>query len=133
MRSNMLDDRFNRFHSRARGCLGLLAALLLAGCATTQMVESWTAPGLTPSDLEFERVVAIAVMPEVSRQRIVEDALAATATRTKVIPAYTILEPAERTNVERLRKALERNGIDGAVTVHLVGVDKKETYVPGSP
>jgi hypothetical protein len=120
----------------ARSCsraLPPLLALVLAGCATTHIVESWTAPGLTPADLQFDHVVAIAVMPEVARQRIVEDALAAAAEQTRVTPAHAILTPGDRAEVDRLRQVLERNGIDGAVAVSLVGVDEKQTYVPGTP
>jgi hypothetical protein len=113
--------------------LGLLLGLVLVqGCATTTLVETWQAPGLEPADLEFEDVVAIAVMPDETRQRLVEDALAAAATHTKVTPAYTILEPEDRDDPARLRAALERNGIDGAVTVTLVDTEKQQTYVPGT-
>jgi hypothetical protein len=109
--------------------LSSLCAFVVAGCATTNIVESWTAPGLTAAELEFQHVVAIAAVRETSRQRIVEDALAAAATRTRVTPGYAILTPEDRADVERLRTALERHGIDGAITVRLVGVEEKETYV----
>ncbi|MEN8158843.1 MAG: hypothetical protein ABFS41_02090 [Myxococcota bacterium] len=99
-------------------------------CATTHIVERWTAPGLTAADLEFQHVIAIAAVPEPSRQRLVEDALARAATRTRVTPAYTILEPEHRADVEQLRTVLERHGIDGAITVRLVGVEETQTYVP---
>jgi len=113
--------------------LALLLGLALAqGCATTTLVETWQAPGLEPADLSFDHVVAIAVMPDETRQRIVEDALAAAATHTKVTPAYTILEPEDRADPKRLRAVLERNGIDGAVTVTLVDTEKQQTYVPGT-
>ena len=113
---------------------GLLLALLLAGgCATTKIVESWTAPGLKAEDLHFKHVLAIAVMPDATRQRIVEDALAAAATRTEVTPAYTLLSPEDRTNVDRVREVLLKNGIDGVVTVTLVDAKQQQTYVPGSP
>lgn len=112
--------------------LVLWLGLCLAGCATTQIIESWTAPGLTPKDLEFQHVAAIAVMPDSARQRIVEDALVRSGGDTKVTPGYQILGPSDRGDVERVRQVLERNGIDGAVTVSLVGVDEKQTYVPGN-
>ena len=109
-----------------------LCLALVAGCATTQIVETWKAPELTAADLEFEHLVAIAVMPDATRQRIVEDKLAAAATRAKVTPAYQILEPEDRADVARLREVLERHGIDGAVTVTLVDTEKQQTYVPGT-
>jgi hypothetical protein len=109
--------------------LASLCALPIAGCATTHIVESWTAPGLTAAELDFQHVVAIAAVREPSRQRIVEDALAEAATRTRVTPGHTILRPEDRADVERLRSALERHGIDGAITVRLVGVEESQSYV----
>jgi len=111
----------------------LLVFLSLAvGCSSTKLVESWSAPGVDASDLSFQHVVAIAVLSDVSRQRIAEDALAGEATDTKVTAAYTILSKRDRADTERLRAVLEKNGIDGAITVRLTGVEDKQTYVPGT-
>ena len=109
-----------------------VAAVLVAGCGTTRIVESWTAPGLEASDLAFEHVIAIAVLAEESSQRIAEDTIASTATSTKVTPAYTLVSAEDRADVERLRRVLTEHGIDGAITVRLVGVEKVQTYVPGT-
>jgi hypothetical protein len=109
-----------------------LAALLATGCSTTKIVESWEAPGLVASDLAFEHVIAIAEVRAIARQRVAEDALATAVTRTKVTPAHTLLSQEDRADVERLRQALIRNDIDGAITVRLVGIEDRQTYVPGS-
>ncbi len=111
--------------------LALVALCLFVGCSTTKIVDSWTAPGLVASDLSFEHVVAIAALPDELRQRIVEDAIAGSTTRTKVTPAYTLLSQADRADVKRLRAVLERHGIDGAITLSLVRVEDKTRYVPG--
>ena len=108
------------------------ALALAAACAATRAVDTWTASGLSPDDLAFEHVVAIAALQEVSRQRVAEDALASAITRTKVTPAYQLMDQAERADAERLRAVLDRNGVDGAITVRLVGIEDKQTYVPGS-
>ncbi len=111
--------------------LTLVCLSLLVGCSTTKIVDSWTAPGLVASDLAFKHVIAIAALPDELRQRIVEDAIAGSATRTKVTPAYTLLSQADRADVKRLRAVLERHGIDGAITLSLVRVEDKTKYVPG--
>lgn len=108
-----------------------LPALLAPACTNTRIVESWKPPGLQPTDIRFEHVVAIALMPDVARQRLVEDTLAKSATRTRVTPAYAIVSREDRADVERLRAVLEQQGIDGAVVVRLMDVNQKETYVPG--
>lgn len=111
--------------------LTLVGLFLLVGCSTTKIVDSWTAPGLVASDLAFKHVVAIAALPDELRQRIVEDAIAGSATRTKVTSAYTLMSQADRADVKCLRSVLERHGIDGAITLSLVRVEDKTKYVPG--
>ncbi|HKJ23441.1 MAG TPA: hypothetical protein VKB65_01370 [Myxococcota bacterium] len=112
--------------------LALALGLLLGACSTTRIVDSWTAPDLTPSDLQFHHVVAIAALADPTSQRVAEDAVAQAATRTRVTPAYEILTPADRGDPELLRAALAKAGVDGAVTVRLLGVDERTTYVPGT-
>jgi hypothetical protein len=85
---------------------------------------------VTAAELEFQHVVAIAAVREPTRQRVVEDALAAAATRTRVTPGYTILTAEDRADEDRLRTALTRHDIDGAITVRLVDVEQSQTYVP---
>ena len=112
--------------------LVLAGLCLFVGCSTTKIVDSWTAPGVVASDLSFEHIVAIAAVPDELRQRIVEDAIAGSATNTKVTPAYTLVSQADRADVDRLRTVLERHGIDGAITLSLVRVEDKTRYVPGA-
>jgi hypothetical protein len=110
-------------------CLALIA---LAACASTRIVDSWTAPGLTPASLNFEHVVAIAAVSDETTRRIAEETLARSVTRTRVTPAYELVGEADRVDGEHLRAALRKQGIDGAVMVRLVGVQDKQTYVPGT-
>ena len=110
----------------------LTALTLLVGCASTHLVDTWSAPDLTPSDLQFKNVVAIALVADGTQQRIIEEALAENATRTKVTPAYALLTDADRANTDRMRKKLEGYGIDGVIAVRLVSLEDKETYVPGT-
>lgn len=114
-------------------CLALvLSCYVVLSCSNTRIVEQWTAPGLEPADLRFEHVVAVAVVPSETRQRIAEDALVARASRVKITPAYRVLSPADRGSVERAREVLMDLGIDGAIVVQLIGVDREQTYVPGT-
>ena len=112
--------------------LTLVGLSLLVACSTTKIVDTWTAPGLVASDLSFKHVVAIAALPDALQQRMVEDAIAGSATITKITPAYSLLSQADRANGERLRAVLDRHRIDGAITLRLVRVEDKTTYVPGA-
>jgi hypothetical protein len=112
--------------------VALLVGCATLGCASTRIVETWTSPGLSASDLSFQHVVAIAAVPDEVKQRMVEDVLVASATRTKVTAAYTVVNQQDRADPERLRAALDQHGFDGAITVRLVDIEDKESYVPGS-
>jgi len=113
--------------------LALLLGLSLAlSCSTTRILESWKEPGLKASDLSFQHVVAIAALRQESQQRIAEDAIVAAAGGTKVTAAYTLVSQADRADTDRLRAVLQKHGIDGAITVRLIGFDERQTYVPGS-
>ena len=117
--------------------IGWIACLILAcgvtsACSSTRIVEQWTAPGLEPADLQFEHVVAVAVVPGETQQRVAEDALVARASSVKITPAYQVLSPADRGSVDRARAVLTALGIDGAIVVQLIGVDREQTYVPGT-
>lgn len=114
-------------------CLALVLSYSIAlSCSSTRIEEQWTAPGLEPADLQFEHVVAVAVVPSETQQRVAEDALVARTSRVKVTPAYQLLSPADRGSVERARAVLTGLGIDGAIVVQLIGVDREQTYVPGT-
>ena len=118
--------------SPASFALSSLALLLLLGCASTRVVDSWIAPGVTPSSLSFRHVVAIAVVRDEATQNIAEEALAQNVKKTKVTPAYVLVTQSDRSDVERLRAKLTKAGVDGAVTVRLVDIQDRETYIPGA-
>lgn len=110
----------------------LIVTIALAlGCSSTRIVDTWQAPHLTASDLKFEHVVAIAITQKSARRSMAEDSLARAATRTRVSPAYTLLNDDERGNVERVRMLLTAARVDGAIVVRLLGAEEKQTYVPG--
>jgi len=112
--------------------IGIVLLALSLGCAaSTRIVESWAAPGLAPADLAFDHVVAIAVMRDEARRRAAEDAVAGVASRTRVTPGYALLGAGERADAERVAATLERQGIDGAITMRLIEVDREQTWVPG--
>jgi len=112
--------------------VSFLALPLLLGCASTRVVDSWVAPGVTPATLSFRHVVAIAVVRDEATQNIAEEALAQNVKKTKVTPAYVLVTQSDRLDVERLRAKLTKAGIDGAITVRLVDIRDKETYIPGA-
>lgn len=110
----------------------IAAACVSLACSNTQVQTAWSDPGVVPDDLVFEHVVAIAALRSEAEQRVVEDGFASAAIDTRVTPAYRLVSQADRADVERLRTALTRHQVDGAIVVRLVGIQEEQVFVPRS-
>lgn len=119
--------------SRLLGPLGLLITIgALASCgASTQFTDMWKDPSLTK--LDFKKVAVFALTSDMSMRRVVEDELVSHCKKVQAVASYTFLEPGEKSkDVEYVKGKVKEIGCDGAITMRVVGVDDKTTYVPGS-
>jgi hypothetical protein len=109
---------------------GLVAAVLLAGCATTstELTNSWKDP--TASGVRFKKVLTVCACKDDGTRRTVEDRLAAGIQGSQ--PSYSVLSDDQLGDREKTKQALKDGGFDGVVMMRLVSVDKSQTYVPGS-
>ena len=107
----------------------LLAAVLLAGCATssTQLVNSWKDPSAPGT--RFKKVLTVCACKDAGTRRTVEDRLAAAIKGSE--PSYSVLSDEQLGDRARTKQALLDGGFDGVVMLRLVSVDKSSTYVPG--
>ena len=110
--------------------LGILAAVLLAGCATksTEMVNTWKDPSAPGT--RFKKVLTVCACKNDGLRRTVEDRLAAAIQGSE--PSYAVLSDDQLDDKERTKAALQQGGFDGVVMLRLVSVDKSSTYVPGT-
>ena len=120
---------------RTLGLIGLwaAAAATLASCGTsTRFTDMWKDPEVTT--LNFQKVAVVAVTADQSMRRVAEDELVATmkAKKKDAVASYTLIDPAMAKDVEATKARIKESGCDGAVTMRVVGVDEKTTYVPGS-
>ena len=107
---------------------GVLAAVLLAGCApSTQLVNTWKDP--SAGSVRFKKVLTVCACKDDGTRRTVEDQLAAAIKGSE--PSYSVLSDAQLGNRELTKAALLEGGFDGVVMLRLVSVDKTATYVPG--
>jgi hypothetical protein len=108
---------------------GVLAAVLLAGCATnsTQLVNSWKDP--SAGGTRFKKVLTVCACKDDGTRRTVEDRLAAAIVGSE--PSYSVLTDDQLGDRNRTKQALVDGGFDGVVMLRLVSVDKSSTYVPG--
>lgn len=110
----------------------LLPATLIAGCASTQMVSQWTDPQYKSGPLT-KVVVFIAAKDEAVRRATEDRAVSALTGSTKGVASYTLFpdqRELDKKNEDRIKAALEKQGIDGAIVTRLEAVDKDSVYVP---
>jgi hypothetical protein len=108
-----------------------LAATLLGACSMTRLKTTWTAPGV--SGLQFEKVVAFAVIKDEVIRRNGEHEICERITSVPCVPAYAVVRDSDRGNVEKLAQQVDAAGFDGAVVLRYAGRRTEETYVPPTP
>lgn len=104
---------------------------LAAACASTRIVDRWRNPEV--GAISFEKVVAMAIVKDAGRRRVLEDAMAAEiqAVGATAQPAYTFVPDEQVRDDAAARRHFEREGFDGAVMLRVVGANTTQTYVPG--
>jgi hypothetical protein len=109
---------------------GVLAAVLLTGCATTstQLTNTWKDPAA--AGIKFKKILTVCACKDDGTRRTVEDRLAAAIQGSQ--PSYSVLSDEQLGDKGRTKQALKDGGFDGVVMLRLVSVDKSETYVPGT-
>jgi len=114
--------------------LTLCVSALMASCSpSTKLENSWRDPAVTINHTTFNKIMVAALLKNESTRRSVEEQLVERL-KGKGIPSYTMLMVKDMTpeNEERLKQKFDEKGIDGAIVMRLVDVNKKVAYVPGS-
>jgi hypothetical protein len=108
----------------------LLVTLLGAGCASTQLASTWSAPGVTPRP--FRNLVVFGVAANGKVRRAYEDSFVAAlrAHGVKARPGYGLLPDGGLGGAEAVAKAVSLSGADGVIITHLVGGRSETVYVP---
>ena len=77
-----------KFQGHTFGLAGLIAALMFAGCASTELVNQWSNPAYTSPS--FKRIMVIAVTKQASIRRNFEDEFVAQlkAAGVDAVPSY---------------------------------------------
>ncbi len=112
-----------------------LAALLLAGCASTTLRNAWYDP--TFKGGPFRKILVVGVGSTLDTRRTFEDVFAQqlTAAGAQGIPGYQFLADDARQNEPGWNAGVAASGADGVMIVRLLGVDTRTqvttTMVPG--
>jgi hypothetical protein len=113
--------------------LALLAAgtLLLAGCADTVKLSSWTAPGVT--SLHFKKIVVVALARQELNRRLVENRVSAEIKKIEAVPSNELIPGVlTKDDKDRLIKAVTDSGADGLVVMRLTSSDVTNQYTGSS-
>ena len=109
----------------------LIAALMFAGCASTELVNQWSNPAYTAPS--FKRVMVIGVTRQASIRRNFEDEFVTQlkAAGLDAVPSYQYIPDEGQVEEPLLNKAVLAAGADAAIITRLVQKEQKTQITPG--
>jgi len=117
-----------------KGVAVIVLLVTLAGCASTTIRDSWTAPGIQ-GPLDFQKILVVFIDPTEATRRAAEDALVTRIGSDRAVASHTLLTMQEVQNAEdnqaSVRSKLQGAGVDSAVVMRLVNEQQKLSYSPG--
>jgi hypothetical protein len=118
--------------SRGRIVGWIIAALLLGGCAATQIINQWSNPNYPAAS--FKRILVIGVSKQTTIRRNFEDEFVAQlrAAGADAAPSYEFTPEDGPVEESRLAQAVKQAGADAVITTRLVRVERKAEYIPGT-
>jgi hypothetical protein len=110
----------------------IAAALLLGGCAATQIINQWSNPSYAA--VSFKRILVIGVSKQTTIRRNFEDEFVAQlrAAGADAAPSYEFTPENGPVEESRLALAVKQAGADAVITTRLVRVERKAEYIPGT-
>jgi hypothetical protein len=104
---------------------------MMMGCASTQLVQSWQAPSF--GDKPVEKILVLGVFENELNRRLYEDAVVKALEQESrlAITGYAFMTNAAEYDVkEKIRAVVGKTRADAVMIVTLMGVEKKERYMP---
>jgi len=101
--------------------LGLAA--LAAGCASTQMTDTWTAP--QAKGAEFSKVAVMAMAKDPGLRRMAETSAAQNLVGAQAVPAYQVLGDTDLKDKDAVEAKLKSQGFQAVLVMRLAGVDER--------
>jgi hypothetical protein len=120
-----------KFRGRTSALLAPIAALMVVGCAATELVNQWSNPAYTAP--WFKRVMVIGVTRQASIRRTFEDEFVAqlkTAGKDAVA-SYQYIQEDGPVAETRLKQAVAEAGADAAIITRLVKKEQMTQVTPG--
>lgn len=102
---------------------------LLAGCATSELLENWREPDTSVSIKSLNKVLVIAYMSSKFSRVLMEEKICI-ALNGKGIPSYEYFKENNESS-EVLDRHLRKEEFDGAVVIRLIATEQRNKYIPG--
>jgi hypothetical protein len=109
-----------------------LAVFGLGACgSSTQFTDIWKAPDA--GQIHAKKLLAVFLTSEEGKRRVAEDEMVQHVSKNvQAVQSYKLLNMDQVRDLEFAKQKVKDEGFDVAVTMRLVGVDEKTTYVPGT-
>ena len=104
-----------------RVLLVVLLVVPMTGATDTKLTTTWRDPSVTTTN--FSKIVIAFITDDADLRRRVEDGLVRRTQRS--VAAYTLVPDAEKQDTETLKADLVKNGVDAAIVVRLVDLEKE--------
>jgi hypothetical protein len=109
----------------------LFILILAAGCSSTSIINSWTAPGATFTPEKYKKVLVVVLAKDEQARKVAEDKIASNHKAITVsYPVFTIKQLAEDTL--KVKNTIKEQGYDAIIVMRLLTVKAKSTYVAGT-
>jgi hypothetical protein len=104
--------------------------VLIAGCNTTTIMNSWKAPGETLTPQEYKKIMVVAYVKDEQGRKTVEDEIA--KFNKNIHPSYPEFTGAQiAQDTARLKAMIKEKGYDAVIIMKLITTKAKSTYVQG--
>lgn len=108
-----------------------IVLMILTACTGTTLQDSWLDPSVTSSQ-HFTKIAVVVMSRDPMIRRTAEDTLVSRITRTRAVPAYSLISELDEQSSDRVKTRLREAGVDGVVVMRMIGVDKQTSWVPGN-
>ena len=121
----------NPIVARAAALLALVAAVMVAACASTALINQWSNPAYTSPS--FKSIMVIGVTRQVGIRRSFEDEFVSQlkASGVNAVPSYRYIEEEGPVEEGRLKQAVAQAGADAAIITRLVKREQRTEISPG--
>ena len=112
--------------------LAIATLVILAGCATSELVSQTANPDYVGKPLKSIMVVAV-TSDDIARRTYEDRVVALLAKRgVKGIPGYSAVGKRGKVEEAELREAIARSGAEGVMITRVIRVDRSKTEISGA-